>query len=246
MTRLGDSLADGIWQWAIVAVIGAFLAYKAPLWVLAPAGHAGDLDALHAWAAAQGPWVDLGAKALRLVGGLLLIRGAAACLEVILVVGTKILGHVSAALTGGAVAVAVLTGRLLARVFGVLLQAALLPLRLVLWGTFKPILEELELWHLWRTEYRADFARYRDFRRFYEALRNGADPNDLGGDEPGAADRFAWAVERLGLSEGFSKAEFEKAYRACIREVHPDLVGPNDAAQEVNAAAEIIREEMGW
>ena len=90
---------------------------------------------------------------------------------------------------------------------------------------------------------------YDEFVRSYEngakdesATRNRAAP------EAGSGDPFRAACRTLGLPEagGFSQAEFKARYQTMIKAVHPDAIGPNALASQVNEARDLIKARKGW
>ncbi len=111
--------------------------------------------------------------------------------------------------------------------------------------------ERRELRRLYREEYAADFPSYRAFLRFYRAIENGEDPDAQRGG------RHAWRrkprpirlrprIRLLGLPENFTNADLKRRFRTLIKGVHPDLVGPNALATQLNDAYTLIKERKGW
>lgn len=62
------------------------------------------------------------------------------------------------------------------------------------------------------------------------------------------SDPFSQACAVLGLpcDGAFTEAEFKQRYGAIIRAVHPDIVGQNSLASQVNQARDMIRKRKGW
>lgn len=52
------------------------------------------------------------------------------------------------------------------------------------------------------------------------------------------------AVDILGLTEPFTKAEVIKAHRAMVQKLHPDRGGSNYLAAKINAAKDILLEQL--
>jgi hypothetical protein len=110
--------------------------------------------------------------------------------------------------------------------------------------------EQRELRRLYREEYAADFPSYRAFLRFYRAIENGEDPNaQRGGNTQAgqaAIDPVEAAIRLLGLPENFTSDDLKRRFRTLIKGVHPDLVGPNALATQLNAAYTLIKERKDW
>jgi hypothetical protein len=110
--------------------------------------------------------------------------------------------------------------------------------------------EQRELRRLYREEYAADFLSYRAFLRFYRAIENGEDANaQRGGRHHGgqaAPDPVEAAIRLLGLPENFTSDDLKRRFRTLIKGVHPDLVGPNALATQLNAAYTLIKERKDW
>jgi len=110
--------------------------------------------------------------------------------------------------------------------------------------------ERRELRRLYREEYAADFPSYRAFLRFYRAIENGEDPDaQRGGRHDGgqaAPDPLEAAIRLLGLPENFTNADLKRRFRTLIKGVHPDAVGPNELATQLNDAYTLIKERKGW
>jgi hypothetical protein len=107
---------------------------------------------------------------------------------------------------------------------------------------------EWTLWRAYQAEFPDGFASYREFRKaFIERMNAGARP-DPPPSPPPARDPFAAACEVMGLpaSGSFTEREFKARYRALMKEVHPDVAGPNARAAEVNAASQVIKKRKGW
>ncbi len=65
---------------------------------------------------------------------------------------------------------------------------------------------------------------------------------------PPPRDAFKEACAAIGLPPdgSFSEAEFKERYHALIKAVHPDMVGPNAFAAQLNEARNVIRKRKGW
>jgi hypothetical protein len=104
---------------------------------------------------------------------------------------------------------------------------------------------EWTLWRAYRREFRGRFGSYREFKGAFEAKER-ADARQQS--PPPAPDPFAAACKALGLpADGnFSEREFKARYRALMKEVHPDIAGPNERAARVTAASVTIKKRKGW
>lgn len=61
-----------------------------------------------------------------------------------------------------------------------------------------------------------------------------------------ARDAYALALDLLGLSDPFTSGELKRVYRQAMKAAHPDAGGINNAAQELNAARDLIMKVKGW
>jgi hypothetical protein len=136
------------------------------------------------------------------------------------------------------------------------LKIAALPVRIpcrALWDAYvAPLLERRRQ----REELRGVYeemdaeASFEDFVRDFNAgaanAKQGGAAN--AGRTPSGDDPFAAACKILGLSEagGFSQAEFKARYQTVIKAVHPDAIGPNALASQVNEARDVIKARKGW
>lgn len=108
---------------------------------------------------------------------------------------------------------------------------------------------EWTLWRAYRTEFRGRFASYREFKSALGArMYSGAEGSQDSDPPPPARDPFASACEVMGLpADGnFTEGEFKARYRALMKQVHPDIAGPNERAADVNAASMLIKKRKGW
>jgi hypothetical protein len=91
---------------------------------------------------------------------------------------------------------------------------------------------------------------FEDFVRDFNAGTANAKHDGAGsaGGYPPADDPFTAACKLLGLPEagGFSQAEFKARYQTVIKAVHPDAIGPNALASQVNEARDVIKARKGW
>ena len=102
---------------------------------------------------------------------------------------------------------------------------------------------EWTLLRAYRREFRGAFKSYRELRKAFDESSVNDDAQT-----PPAPDLFVAACRALGLPESgkFTKREFKTQYRSLLKEVHPDIAGPNKRAAEINAAIDIIKERKGW
>jgi hypothetical protein len=154
----------------------------------------------------------------------------------------------------GAVTLAAERGRLLlAAILRLPLTAAAALYRSVHGIWIAPIAERrrqrAELRRLWE-EVREDYPRYEDFLR---AFRGEAGPNEgasAAGDAEAArpVDQFAAACRTLGLSEDgtFTAAALKARYTELMKALHPDVIGPNIFATQLNEARALIKARKGW
>ena len=133
--------------------------------------------------------------------------------------------------------------------------------------------ERAQLKQAYKEKYRQDFRSFRAFMRYWKALQRGENPpypgsedngNGPGGDKgrkekagnkPGASggprgngsDPYQIALNVLGLTEPFTKAELNARYKRAIARCHPDKTGGDDReAKRVNMARDVILKRKGW
>lgn len=132
--------------------------------------------------------------------------------------------------------------------------------------------QERKLRSVYESRYRNGYASFREFRRaFYaqEPLRDGPEDNSGKADDAGSqsgprnsgpknkggnknakrdedAAKLAEAFELFDLPVHSTKVEFEARYRALMKQVHPDIAGPNGMARKLNEARLHIRVKKGW
>ena len=116
--------------------------------------------------------------------------------------------------------------------------------------------ERRELRRLYRDDFARDFPTFRAFLHFYRAVANGEDP-EYWGDYPwsqrwrtretaSGIDPYKAAIRLLGLPAGFTRDDLKQRYKILIKGSHPDLVGPNGLAPQLNTAYALIKERKGW
>ncbi|MBZ9944509.1 molecular chaperone DnaJ [Mesorhizobium sp. BR1-1-13] len=111
--------------------------------------------------------------------------------------------------------------------------------------------QRIELRRLYE-EVRGDYASFEEFLRAFE----GGDRADARDDEtvreeeelkPEPVDKFALACRTLGLSpEALTQAQLKTRFLELMKAVHPDVIGPNVFASQINEAREIIKARKGW
>ncbi|RVI30879.1 J domain-containing protein [Sinorhizobium meliloti] len=101
-------------------------------------------------------------------------------------------------------------------------------------------------------EVRDEYASFADFLRQFEGGTDSADTDaaddKTGTPEPAPVDKFAAACRTFGLSEDgvFTKAELKTRFHELMKAMHPDIVGPNVFASQINEARETIKSRKGW
>lgn len=139
------------------------------------------------------------------------------------------------------------------------LALALLPMRVAAsWlhaRYLAPLLERrrqrIELRRLYE-EVRGDYGSFEEFLRAFEGGdKADAQEDGTAGDEeelkPAPADKFELACRTLGLSsEALTQALLKARFLELMKAVHPDVVGPNVFATQINEAREIIKARKGW
>ncbi len=118
-----------------------------------------------------------------------------------------------------------------------------------------PLLERrrqrIELRRLYE-EVRGDYASFEDFLRAFD----GGDKEDAPDDEtvreeeelkPEPADKFELACRTFGLSpDALTQSQLKARFHELMKAVHPDVIGPNVFASQINEAREIIKARKGW
>jgi hypothetical protein len=137
------------------------------------------------------------------------------------------------------------------------LKFALLPVRIpcaALWAAYAaPWLEERRQREALRRAFEQmenPRGSFEDFVRDFEAGGSNASEEDAGAGRKAApsADPFAAACRTLGLPEagGFGQAELKARYQTLMKAVHPDIIGANVFAAQINEARGIIKARKGW
>lgn len=94
-------------------------------------------------------------------------------------------------------------------------------------------------------EFADEFASFARFKRYYRWV-NAQDYIDPRAPLTSSSDSFKDAVAFLGLKDGFDQKALNARFGALMKQVHPDVAGPNDIARRLNEAREIIRARKGW
>jgi hypothetical protein len=238
----------------VIALATLVLSFLIPGWVAGALGLSGPHAHLLAWLATQGDWVRAG---LWLVYGLagfgMLLAGVMAVVAAGFLLTQGLLNVMAWAVrTSGATAL--LLGQLMfwpLEILAELLRDLLEEATSYLTARWH---ERRELRRLYREDFAADFPTFRAFLRFYRAVGNGEDPEEddtwgKGKRSDGSApefDPFKAAIRLLGLPEGFTRDDLKRRFGTLIKGVHPDLVGPNELAPQVNNAYALIKERKGW
>ncbi|MAY36686.1 MAG: hypothetical protein CMN84_11365 [Spongiibacteraceae bacterium] len=133
--------------------------------------------------------------------------------------------------------------------------------------------ERVQLKQAYNEKYRQDFRSFRAFMKYWKALQRGENPpypgsegngNGSGGNNgrrqkennnPGGSgapggngsDPYQFALNVIGLTEPFTKAELNARYKRAIARCHPDKTGGDDReAKRVNMARDVILKRKGW
>lgn len=130
--------------------------------------------------------------------------------------------------------------------------------------------ERAQLKQAYKEKYRQDFRSFRAFMKYWKALQRGENPPYPGSENKADADRgtnrkqkrsnedsggpsangrspYHVALDVLGLTEPFTKAELNARYKKAIARCHPDKTGGDDReAKRVNMARDAILKRKGW
>jgi hypothetical protein len=121
--------------------------------------------------------------------------------------------------------------------------------------TLAPIVERKRQRDELRKLYEKVKAEYASYEEFVEDFKSGfQNSGKRKADEQHRAkqdhhrDPFKEACAVFGLSPDgmFTERDLKERYGAMIRAVHPDIVGPNALAAQVNQARDLIRKRKGW
>lgn len=101
-------------------------------------------------------------------------------------------------------------------------------------------------------EVRGDYASFEEFLHAFEGgHKEDAADNDNAREEeerePETVDKFELACRTLGLSpDALTQAQVKARFVELMKAVHPDVIGPNVFATQINEAREIIKVRKGW
>jgi DnaJ family protein C protein 19 len=140
------------------------------------------------------------------------------------------------------------TGRVLA-----FLTTPLRPVFLVLQRKYRQWNDEARaartLKSLYEIDFKDHFLSFTEFQNFYQRLN---DSQQIDRVQPvrralaASLDECEDAEILLGLGKGYALPDLTARYRALIKQVHPDIAGPNDIARRVTAARDLITARRGW
>ncbi len=271
MRTYDESGAEFVGVIVLIAIAIPFC-IATPLWIFYELGFSQEANQLRDWIFAQDVWVRLLCfSGIGLVGFFSLLVAGITIYQIGKQLLLALIGFTEWLIAATLKCIAVLQG-LIAVLISNLLWLIGLPFRLLADAVHDGLVraqraigsrieENRQLRTLYREEYADDFAGFRDFKRYWDALQRGEEPTYPGGDEekeepnfdPGPrpnprprADPYKQALAELGLSGTFTKAEFKARYRMRMKEVHPDVTGSNAAAMRVNAARDLINQRKGW
>jgi hypothetical protein len=110
--------------------------------------------------------------------------------------------------------------------------------------------QRVELRRLYE-EVRADYASFEEFLRAFHGGKEDAREDETVREEeerkPEPADKFELACRTLGLSpDALTQAQLKARFLELMKAVHPDVIGPNVFATQINEAREIIKARKGW
>jgi hypothetical protein len=98
---------------------------------------------------------------------------------------------------------------------------------------------------IYKKEFAGEFASFGQFRRYYRWV-NAQEFTDPRKPLSVSSDGFRDAVAFLGLPNGFDEKALTSRFGVLMKQVHPDIAGPNDIARRLNEARDIIRARKGW
>ncbi len=90
-------------------------------------------------------------------------------------------------------------------------------------------------WRSLRKTWREEFRQSMSWKAFRKQLAEGPEK-----------DEFAKALDVFGLTEPFSRRDFDSRYRRIMQSAHPDTGGSEYLARLVNEARTLILERKGW
>lgn len=116
---------------------------------------------------------------------------------------------------------------------------------------FAPVRRLIEARRLYDRDFRK---RYESFLTFLRAVLNGdaerEERKERAAPPPPPPPRMTVesALRLFGIADGpdLTAAAFEERFRRLMRAVHPDIVGANDLARQLNEARDFIRKQKRW
>lgn len=106
-----------------------------------------------------------------------------------------------------------------------------------------------ELKRLYKTKFKDQFMSFSQFYFFHEWLDKNKHIKPtipLEGTFAASLDVSKDAEILLGLNQNYGSQELTNRYRALMKQVHPDVAGPNDIARRLTEARDLIRGRRGW
>jgi hypothetical protein len=98
---------------------------------------------------------------------------------------------------------------------------------------------------IYKREFAAEFPSFSQFLRYYRWV-NAQDYSDPRKPLTASGDGYKDALSFLGLNDAFDRAALNSRFGLLMKQVHPDIAGPNDIARRLTEAREIIRARKGW
>lgn len=218
----------------ILFVGAALLSYQMPIWICHLFGQDATLNAV--WAAA---WPDVPTRVLFFIAymltGFFIWAGP--------------IGYVFAlcnAQTGPATrkGTGVILGFLSAP-----LMPALRPIAARIQRGRDKAQERQRLKEIYTAEYADEFLSFTQFFEYCSWLNEN---RHIDHSEPirksfaASLDNFKDAEILLGLPSGYTAQDLGSRYRSLIKQVHPDIVGPNDITRRLTLARDLIKAKRGW
>lgn len=109
--------------------------------------------------------------------------------------------------------------------------------------------ERHELKKLYHTDFKGQFLSFSHFHKYYRWLN---DNNQTDMTAPirdsfaASSDKFKDAEILLGLPKSYGAQDLSDRYKALLKQVHPDIIGPNDIVRRVTDARNLIKARKGW
>ena len=107
------------------------------------------------------------------------------------------------------------------------------------------LIERMDARQLYQTQFKDLFPSFGAFWKFTKAIE--IDPLKPSNEQiVEKLSDVADGEDLLGLKSGYTEADVKQRYLVLMKQVHPDVVGPNGIASRLNTARDLIMARNGW